>query len=173
MAFSLYDATVPTFIQIVGAAQGFLTRTAQHCAERGSNADELVEARLIEDMFPLRFQVSCIARHSVGAIEDVKKGSFTMPGELSTTNFAGLQAELAQAAAKLATYTRDEINALEGRTIDFKVPGIDLAFTAENYFMSFAVPNFLFHAATAYDILRMKGIPIGKRDFLGVLRTKQ
>jgi uncharacterized protein len=173
MAISLYDATVPTFIQIVGAAQGFLARTAKHCAEHGINADELVEARLIADMLPLRFQVASINKHSVGAIEDAKKGAFTLPGQFQTTSFAGLQQELAQTAAQLAKHTREEIDSLQGRDVAFKVPGLDLAFTAENYLLSFAVPNFLFHAATAYDILRMKGIPLGKRDFVGALRVKQ
>ena len=46
------------------------------------------------------------------------------------------------------------------------------AFTAEDYLLSFALPNFYFHAATAYDILRWKGLPIGKRDFIGRLRLK-
>lgn len=173
MAISLYDATVPTFVQIMSAAQGFLARTAEHCAEHGIDADALVEERLIADMLPLRFQVACIAKHSVNAIEDCKKGSFTMPVELTKTTFAGLQSELAQAATKLAAYTRPEIDALQGRDLEFKVSVMNTTFTAENYLLSFAVPNFLFHAATAYDILRMKGIPLGKRDFLGALRVKQ
>lgn len=173
MAISLYDATVPTFVQIVGAAQGFLARTAKHCAEHGINADELVEARLIADMLPLRFQVASITKHSVNAIEDAKKGAFTMPGQLSTTQFAGLQQELAQTEAQLAKYTREEIDSLQGREVAFKVSSLSSTFTAENYLLSFALPNFFFHAATAYDILRMKGIPLGKRDFLGALRANK
>ena len=173
MAISLYDATVPTFIQIVGAAQGFLAKTAKHCAEHGINADELVEARLIADMLPLRFQVASIAKHSANAIEDAKKGTATVPGQLATTNFAGLQQELAQTAAQLAKYTREEIDSVQGRDVVFKLPSMSLPFTAENYLLSFALPNFLFHSATAYDILSMKGITLGKRDFLGALRIKQ
>jgi uncharacterized protein len=173
MTISLYEATVPTFIQIVGAAQGFFAKAAKHCEEHGINADELVPARLIADMLPLSFQVASIAKHSVGGIEDVKKGSFNLPQQLATTSFAGLQQELAQTATQLAKYTREEIDALQGREVAFKLPSADLKFTAENYLLSFALPNFLFHSATAYDILRMKGIPLGKRDFLGALRIKQ
>ncbi len=40
------------------------------------------------------------------------------------------------------------------------------------YLVLFALPNFYFHAATAYDILRNKGVPLGKRDFMGQLRMK-
>lgn len=173
MTISLYDATVPTFIQIVAAAQGFLARTAKHCAENGINADDLVEARLISDMLPLRFQVASIAKHSAKAIEDAQKGSSTVPGQLATTSFAGLQQELAQTAAQLAKYTREDLDSLQGREVVFKLPNLDLKFTAENYLLSFALPNFFFHATTAYDILRIKGIPVGKRDFLGAVRIKQ
>jgi hypothetical protein len=45
-------------------------------------------------------------------------------------------------------------------------------FTAENYLLSFALPNFFFHATAAYAILRSRGLPLGKRDFLGGLRLK-
>ena len=45
-------------------------------------------------------------------------------------------------------------------------------FTAEDFLLSFSQPNFYFHCATAYDILRMKGVPVGKRDFLGRVRIK-
>jgi hypothetical protein len=50
---------------------------------------------------------------------------------------------------------------------DFKLP-----FTAENFLLSFSLPNFHFHATTAYDILRMKGVPLGKPDYMGQLRLK-
>ncbi len=38
--------------------------------------------------------------------------------------------------------------------------------------MSFSMPNLHFHATTAYDMLRMKGVPIGKRDYMGTPRMK-
>ena len=38
--------------------------------------------------------------------------------------------------------------------------------------MSFSLPNFYFHATTAYDILRTNGVPLGKRDFMGRLNMK-
>ena len=39
--------------------------------------------------------------------------------------------------------------------------------------MSFSLPNFYFHATTAYDILRTNGVPLGKRDFMGRLKMKK
>ena len=47
-----------------------------------------------------------------------------------------------------------------------------LAITPETLILSFSLPNFHFHAVTAYDILRSRGVPIGKRDYEGQLRTR-
>jgi uncharacterized protein len=47
-----------------------------------------------------------------------------------------------------------------------------MPFTAEGFLLSFSLPNFYFHATTAYAILRMKGVPIGKRDYIGQMRLK-
>ena len=47
-----------------------------------------------------------------------------------------------------------------------------LPFTVQDFLLSFSNPNVFFHAATAYDILRMRGMPLGKRDFMGRLRMK-
>ena len=64
------------------------------------------------------------------------------------------------------------INALEGGSMVFEMGDRKIPFTTEDFLMSFSLPNFYFHAATTYDILRMKGAPLGKRDFMGRLRIK-
>ena len=60
-----------------------------------------------------------------------------------------------------------------GRDVSFKVGDRALPFTAEGFLMSFSLPNFFFHATTAYDILRHRGVPLGKRDFMGRLKLKR
>ena len=59
-----------------------------------------------------------------------------------------------------------------GKDVVFEVRDMKLPFTTEGFLLSFSLPNFYFHAATAYDILRTKGVPLGKRDFLGKMRLK-
>ena len=61
-----------------------------------------------------------------------------------------------------------------GNDMIFSVPtmNLELPFTAENFLLSFSLPNFYFHATTAYDLLRDQGVSIGKRDFLGAMRIK-
>jgi len=66
----------------------------------------------------------------------------------------------------------DEVNGWAGRKLDLQVGPRRLAFTSELFILSFSIPNFYFHAVTAYDILRIEGVPIGKRDYEGRLRTR-
>ena len=66
-----------------------------------------------------------------------------------------------------------EVEAYEGKDVIFKFGQAAMPFTAEGFLMSFSLPNLHFHATTAYDILRTKGVPLGKRDYLGPLRLKR
>ncbi len=79
---------------------------------------------------------------------------------------------VADARAALRALTPDEVNALEGGDIVFHLGEAKLPFTTVGYILSFSLPNFHFHATTAYDILRTKGVPLGKRHYLGQLRMK-
>ena len=172
MALSLYDVTVLGFIQTVGAMEGVLNRGLAHCKERGLDTNEIVHARLHPDMLPFRFQVFSIVKNSVGAIECARAGLFARPPDTPDVDYAGLQAMLAEASGKLKAYGRDEVDAFQGRELVFH-PGEHRAlFKIEDFLLSFSIPNFHFHATTAYDILRAKGVPVGKRDYLGRLRVK-
>lgn len=172
MTISLYDITVGQYLQIVGAAAGFLDRGLKHCADEGSNPDDLVGQRLAGDMLPLSFQVVSIAHHSIGAIEGVKKGVFTPSGPAMPETYAGLIKTVADAEAALKALTPDEVNALAGKDVVFEFGAMKMPFTAEGFLLSFSLPNFYFHASTAYDVLRANGVPLGKRYFLGALKLK-
>jgi hypothetical protein len=172
MAISLYDLSVASYLQTLGGVAGFLDRGLDHCRETGIDPEEIVETRLFPDMFPFRFQIWSVAHHSIGAIEGVKQGVFNPPRELPPLDYAGLQKVVADTRAALEQLTAADVNALEGRDVAFQFRDFKLPFTAENFLLSFSLPNFYFHAATAYDILRSKGVPLGKRDFMGALRLK-
>ena len=73
---------------------------------------------------------------------------------------------------RLSAWTPEAVNALCGRDVVFHVGERQMPFTAEGFLMSFSLPNFYFHATTAYDILRTNGVPLGKRDFMGRLKLK-
>jgi hypothetical protein len=172
MSITLYDITVPAYLQTMAATIHVLQKGAEFCQQKGIDPQTLVETKLAEDMLPLRFQVVSVAHHSIGAIEGLKKGTFGPPGSDQPQDYAGLQALLQKAEAGLRAVTPAEINALQGRDMAFEMKGFKIPFLAETFAMSFSLPNFYFHAATTYDILRMKGVPLGKRDYLGQMRIK-
>ncbi len=172
MPFSLYDATVANYLQMLGAVGGFLEKSLTHFRDKGIDPAEIVEARLVPDMLPLRFQIVSVAHHSRGAMEAAKSGVFAPPSGQQNRDYAALQALVAETRDELAALTPEEVNALAGRDIIFKLGDRALPFTTEGFLMSFALPNFFFHATTAYDILRFKGVPLGKRDFMGKMQMK-
>ena len=172
MAFSLYDATVANYLQILGAVGGFLEKSLTHFQEKGIDPAEIVQSRLTHDMQPLRFQIVSVAHHSRGAMEAAKSGVFIPPSAKPDLDYAALQALVTEARDELSVLRPEDINALLGHDVTFKVGDRALPFTAEGFLMSFSLPNFFFHATTAYDILRHKGAPLGKRDFLGKLKLK-
>jgi hypothetical protein len=79
---------------------------------------------------------------------------------------------IGRAEAALKAFTPDEVNSWAGKHLDLQIGPRKLAFTSETLILSFSLPNFYFHAVTAYDILRTRGVPLGKRDYEGRLRTR-
>ena len=171
MVMSLYDSCVPAYLQILGATEGFLSRGLSHFNDNNVDPNEIVETRLFADMLPFRFQIVAVAHHSAGALAGAKAGAFAPPGP-STADYAGLQKLVSDAKQALESVKPEEVNALEGKDVTFSVRDMKLPFKAEGFLMTFSMPNFHFHATTAYDILRTKGVPLGKRDFLGKLKLK-
>jgi uncharacterized protein len=173
MAFSLYDATVANYLQILGGVGGFLEKSLTHFREKGIDPAELVDWRLTADMAPLRYQIVAAAHHSRGAMEAAKNGVFIPPSDKPDLDYAALQALVAEARHELSALTPQSVDALVGRDVTFKLGERAVPFTAEGFLMSFSLPNFYFHATTAYDILRTNGVPLGKRDFMGRLKLKK
>jgi len=173
MALSLYAATVPSYLQILRAVSGLLNTAEAFCAEKALAPDDIIQARLADDMQPFAYQVKSTAVHSLGAIEGVRKGVFSPDTTTPPETFAALKTRITETLAKLETIDAAEVDAFVGRDMRFAFGDRNIEFTAENFLLSFSQPNFYFHATTAYDILRWKGVPIGKRDFIGRLRSKK
>lgn len=183
---TLYDLSVPTFLQTVRAVGGILDRTAQHCAETGADLEDVVTARLFPDMAPFHFQIECVKNHSVWGMDAVNTGVFAPPPLVGAMPFADLRAIVSDAVAALEALTPDEVNSWCGKNLDIEIfQPLDeanattsrwaprtLALTPETFLLSYALPNFYFHAVTAYNILRTRGVPLGKYHFQGELRTR-
>lgn len=171
MAISLYDVSVASYLQTLEAVAGFLDKGRTHLEAEGKDPDAFVETRLYADMLDFRFQIVSVTHHSLGALEAARSGVFTPPRP-NGEDYAGLQRRVADTVTALKALTREEVEALEGRDMAFVMGERRIPFTVENFVMSFSLPNFHFHAATAYDLLRAHGVPLGKRDYMGRLRMK-
>ena len=172
MAIALYDLSVANYLQTLGAVAGFLEKGLAHFTANHVDLDQIVETRLFPDMLPFRFQLQSVAHHSLGAIEGVKKGLFQPPPQAPAYDYRGLQQLVTDAKEQLQKLPPAEVNALEGKDVVFQIRDFKMPFTAEGFLLSFSLPNFYFHATTAYDILRTKGVPLGKRDYMGNMRLK-
>jgi uncharacterized protein len=173
MAFSLYAATVPSFLQIIGSVEKLVHKAQAFVTERDLKPEDIIQARLAPDMLPFTYQVKSTAEHSIGAIKAIRVGLVSPSLEVPPDSFSGLFEKLASAQAELQALDPDEINGFVGQDMRFEFKGSGMDFTAEGFLMSYAQPNFYFHATTAYDILRNRGVKIGKMDFLGRVAVKQ
>jgi hypothetical protein len=172
MALTLYAATVPSYRQILGSVAGLLGKAQAFCAERNLTPAALIEARLAPDMLPFAFQVRSTVTHSIGAIEGLRRGTFSPDRSALPGSFAELETLVQGAEGALAALDPAELDRYAGREMLFVAGERRLVFTGEEFLLSFSQPNFYFHAVTAYDILRAQGVAIGKRDFTGRLRVR-
>ncbi|MBJ20199.1 MAG: hypothetical protein CL933_12375 [Deltaproteobacteria bacterium] len=150
---------------------GFVEKVRVWCEEEGLSLDDVVASQLHDDMFPFHFQIVSASHHSLGALRSVQTGEFSPPPKMEL-DFAGLQSLVAEARSGLTDFPPDVVNGFEGGEVVFKLGGQSMLFAAEGFLLTFSLPNFYFYTVTAYDILRFKGAPIGKRDFLGPLKLK-
>ena len=172
MSISLSDASLKTYRQLLPASLAIMKKAEKYFTDEGTNLNDIAEMRLIEDMAPLTFQVFSVIHHSLGAIDALKTGDFDPPKMPQNLSFNDLIDMLENAEEELNHFSDEDINSLSGKEIKFRMGQIEWAFTAENFILSFSLPNFYFHVTTLYDLLRFKGLEIGKLDFAGTLRIK-
>jgi len=144
-----------------------------YVAENELQPEDIIQAQLAADMLPFTYQVKSTAEHSMGAIDAIRVGVVSPSLEVPPDSFNGVFEKLASAQAALKALDPDEINGFVGQDIRFEFSDTRMDFTAEDFLMSYAQPDFYFHATTAYDILRNRDVQIGKMDFLGRIAIRQ
>ena len=172
MPLSLHAAYVPSALQMLGTARHLVDTAEKWCADKGCEHGEFIGAKIYDDMLPWCYQVKCVAEHTQGSVEGVRKGVYSPDLNPPPTSFDDLRTKLAGATEFMSALTEDEMEAMIGQPMRFEFKDRGMDFTAEEFLLSFSQPNFYFHCATAYDILRMKGVPVGKMDFMGRVRIK-
>lgn len=173
MSSPLHAATVGIHLQILPQIARLIDKAQAHCAEHGLPPEALTDARLAPDMWNFAMQVQCAVQHSAGAVEALRTGKTGPDMRTPPIGFAPLRQMVTAGIDLLTAVEPGEIDAAAEREIlyAFSTGGLEFS-TAEDYLLSFALPNFLFHSTTAYAVLRSRGVNIGKRDFLGRTRTK-
>ena len=173
MTISLSNISMKTYLQLLPAASNIMQKAKSHFEEEGINLQEIVDMRLYEDMATFSFQVFSIAHHSLGAINALKDGEFGPPNMPLGLDFESLQNMIKDAEAQLLEASCEDIDQLLDGQVIFKMGDIRWPFTNEDFILSFSLPNFYFHLTTMYDMLRVKGLPIGKMDFVGQMRLNK
>ena len=166
MSISLYQASVPVFQQFLGSLRAVLAKAEAHAAAHKIEPTVLLQARLYPNMFTLTRQVQIAADFAKGAPARVA-GLEPPKYEDNEASFADLLARIDRTGAFLKTLKAAQIDGQEERTIELKVGGQSMSFKGQPYLLHYALPNFYFHATTAYAILRHNGVELGKRDFIG------
>ena len=173
MSASFYDISVATYLQTLRAVAGILKKGEEHAATHGIDPAGWVGYRLHDDMLPFSFQVISVWHHSLGAMKGLAAGHFEPPPRLGDVDYAKLKDLVAEAIEYLETLQPDVVNAFSGRPMVFRIGEREIPFSSDSFVLSFSLPNFFFHATTTYAILRQQGVALGKRDYLGQLRTAQ
>ncbi|HEY2257134.1 MAG TPA: DUF1993 domain-containing protein [Variovorax sp.] len=166
MAISFYDLSVPVFTRGLGQLAHVLDKALAHAVSAGIDPTEFVNARLAPDMFTLAGQVQSAS--DAAKLGAARLAGITAPSFPDTeTTYAELQARVHKTIEFLNSIDRALIEGQEAREITLKLRGTELKVPALRMLLQFTTPNFYFHLTTAYDVLRHKGVPVGKIDFLG------
>ena len=173
MAITLYDAFVPSCQQILGGLSGLIDRGEAHVKEHGLDDTVLIEATLAETMWTLPWHVRACWVHGAYTFDQLPTGEFTPDFTDVPDSWDAMRAMVDDAQAKLAALDPDTVEGLADKTIGFVLGGKRLMeFSGQDFLLGFNQPNFYFHATTFYDILRHKGLALGKRDFMGTPRIR-
>ena len=169
MSFTLFDALVPPCQLRLDVGLKLVEKANRFCRDNGIAPDELIQARLADDMHSFAYQIKSLAVHSRGAVEGVRAGVFQPDRSVPPATFAQMTTLLTETSLWLSGLSRSDIEELTEAPVKFEGGRSFADFTGAGFLMSFSLPNLYFHATTAYDILRWKGLPLGKLDFLGAL----
>jgi uncharacterized protein len=167
MAISMYHASVPTFLQLLGGLKGVIEKAEKHAAEKKWDEATLLNWRFYPDMFTFARQVRQASEHAFGAGRAAGVAVPELPA--IDNSFAEMKSRIDKTVDFLKTLRPDQLDGKEDSQVTIVQGGQPRHFRAQVYLYHLAMPNFYFHTTTAYNILRSLGIEIGKRDFMGAM----
>lgn len=174
---NLYSMTVEPFTKKLEALKDLLGKVDAHAASKqlewhasGLQEDALLQSRLISDQFPFirQVQIACDnAKNGIARLAEIEAPKM----EDTEKTISELQARIDKTLAFLKSITPEQVNGKEGISVALSYWG-GKSMSGLEYVSNYLIPNFYFHLATAYSIMRSNGVAIGKDDFMGPLPLK-
>jgi hypothetical protein len=166
MTISMYNASIPVMIKMLGNLEAILDKAIAHAAARKIDDAAFVQARLFPDMFTFARQIRVATDMSKGA--GARLAGIDIPKfDDNEKTLPELKARLRKAVDFLKTLTPAQFDGSEERAITLTVGSNTFHFKGLDYLQHWALPHFYFHVTTAYNLLRHGGIEIGKMDYIG------
>ena len=172
MSLSMYQASVPAFVQMLNNLSAILDKAEAHAKNRKVDPEVLLNYRLAADMFPFIRQVQVAADLAKGAAARLAGVEVPKHDDTEKT-FADLKARLAKTVTFVQSFKPDDIDGSEDREINLTLGEHKMSFKGQPYLVHFVMPNFYFHCATAYDILRLIFRSAGKAQQKRQARIRQ
>jgi uncharacterized protein len=167
MSVSMYTVSVPVFIQHLNGLNTVLDKAGAWAAARKVSENDLLNMRLSPDMFNLARQVRAATDHAANAAGRLA-GKELLKFANDENSITQLKERISKTIEYLKSIKQSEIDGTENKEISITFPsGQTRQFTGQSLLLGNSLPNFYFHATTAYDIIRQCGVEIGKRDFMG------
>jgi hypothetical protein len=162
---SLYDLSIPVMANILKTTTLILKKGEVYAKEKQIPIADLLASRVYEDMLPLTMQVIIIAGAVNRAIERLT--GTAPPGVEGRDKTIDELYEIIEGTLKnLEGVSKDAINGKESTEVPCQVSGKTLTAGLAAYIQGYSLPTVYFHLNIAYAILRSKGVPLGKGDYL-------
>jgi hypothetical protein len=166
MTVWMYDASVPVFRQMLKCVVGVLEKSAEYARERDVPVEVLLESRLFPDMYPMVRQVQIVTELAHRCASRLT-GKEPQEFENKEKTLDELLARIDATLRHLDEFSPEQFTGSADRIFDFRARERPITLSGKDYLLHFILPNIVFHATTAYDLMRHQGVKLGKRDFLG------
>lgn len=163
---AMYAFSVPVFARTLGNLSAILGKGAAYAEQKKFDPAVLLAMRLAPDMYPLLMQVRIVCDFAKGSVARLA-GEEPPKWDDGETTIGELQARIARTIEFIGGFDPARFDGADARTVTLTIRGEPVEYVGLAYLAHVALPNFFFHATTAYDILRHAGVELGKRDFIG------
>lgn len=165
MTLSLYDISVPVFSRTLQNLAAGLEEARTFADENGIEHDELLDARLNPDMEPLTARVLQACDTALAAVARLRAAAQEQAGG-PEAGFDQLEAAIMRTISHLDALPENCMGGQAEARIELPHPDSETTIASGDYLLHRALPEFFFHAAMAFAVLRHNGVPLVTRDFV-------